>query len=167
MSQKCTSSKKSSRDKYYDICNYCKKKGHWVKNYSKRKKKIKNPKNLKRKLIMLRKMNVETMLLTIQVKHLLLQLCRCLVMKLSINSNDPMHLYHHRRNRVFEFERISQIKIYMGNNSTQEVVEKIKIKIKIKIKMIVGANMILTMFGNDVIYIFGVTNHLCKTTSQR
>jgi len=56
MSQKCTSSKKNSRDKYYDICNYCKNKGHWAKKIqkgnSKRKKKTKNPKNLKKKLIM-------------------------------------------------------------------------------------------------------------------
>ncbi len=39
MSQKCTSSKKSSQDKYHDICNYCKNKGHWEKKCSKRKKK--------------------------------------------------------------------------------------------------------------------------------
>jgi hypothetical protein len=39
INQKCTSSKKRSRDKYYDICNYCKNKGHWAKKYSKRKKK--------------------------------------------------------------------------------------------------------------------------------
>jgi hypothetical protein len=53
----------------------------------------------------------------------------------------------------------------MGGNSTQEVVGKVKIKMK----MIVGANMILTMFRSDVIYILGLTTNLfsmCKATSQ-
>jgi hypothetical protein len=41
MSQKCTSSKKNSREKYYDICNYCKNKGHWAKKIQKGKKRLK------------------------------------------------------------------------------------------------------------------------------
>jgi hypothetical protein len=84
-----------------------------------------------------------------------------------VNSNAPMHLYCHKRNWVFEFEfeRISPIKIYMGNNSTQKLVGKGKIKIK----MIVGTNMILTMLRNNIIYILGLNNNLfsmCKATSQ-
>jgi len=42
-----------------------------------------------------------------------------------VNSNASMHICH-KKNWYFEFERISPIKIYMGNNSTQEVVKKRK-----------------------------------------
>jgi hypothetical protein len=48
-SQKHSSSKKSVRDKSWDICNYYKKKVIGQKNIQKEKE-IKNPRNLKRKL---------------------------------------------------------------------------------------------------------------------
>jgi hypothetical protein len=41
--------KKIDKDKSQDICNYCKKKGHWVRNCM--KKKDENLRNLTRKLI--------------------------------------------------------------------------------------------------------------------
>jgi hypothetical protein len=50
---------------------------------------------------------------------------------LYVNSNVSMHLCH-IRNWYFEFERISPIKIYIGNNSTQEVVGKGKMKMIVR-----------------------------------
>jgi len=45
-SRKNVGFKKTTRDKSQDVCNYCKMKGHWVKDYTKRKKdeKYKKPK---------------------------------------------------------------------------------------------------------------------------
>jgi hypothetical protein len=58
-----------------------------------------------------------------------------------------MHMSH-KRDWFNDFEKISQIKIYMGNNSTQEEVGKGKIKIK----MIVGINNFSATLSN-VIYV--------------
>jgi hypothetical protein len=45
-SRKNVGFKKTTKDKSQDVCNYCKMKGHWVKDYTKRKKdeKYKKPK---------------------------------------------------------------------------------------------------------------------------
>jgi len=43
-SQKHSSSKKNVRNKSQDVCNYYKKKGHWAKEHSKRKKEKKSKK---------------------------------------------------------------------------------------------------------------------------
>ncbi len=61
-----------------------------------------------------------------------------------------MHLFH-RRDWFYDFEKISPIKIYMGDNSTQEIVGKGKIKIN----MIVGVDNISAIFS-DVIYVLGL-----------
>ncbi len=64
--------KKTTRDKSQDVCNYCKMKGHWVRDCTKRKK-DENLKNL-RKRLMQKKKNME-IVLPIIVKRLSLQHC--------------------------------------------------------------------------------------------
>ncbi len=73
-SQKCKSFKKNMRNKSQDICNVAKRKVT-RRNNVQNKKKTKKSRKLKKKLITHRKMSMETILLTIQVKKLLLQLC--------------------------------------------------------------------------------------------
>ncbi len=48
ISQKNVGFKKTARDKSQDVCNYCKMKGHWVKDYTKRKKNEKSKKPKKK-----------------------------------------------------------------------------------------------------------------------
>jgi hypothetical protein len=74
-----------------------------------------------------------------------------------------MHLFH-KRDWFYDFEKILVIKIYMGDNSTQEIVGKRKMKINI----IVEVNNIFATFS-DVIYVFNLTNFIFfvnKATSQ-
>jgi hypothetical protein len=59
----------------------------------------------------------------------------------------------HKRDWFNDFEKISQIKIYIRDNSTQEEVGRGKIKIN----MIVGINNISTTFSN-VIYVPSLAN---------
>ncbi len=123
MSRKRTSCKKSSQDKYHDICNYCK--SHWATKCSKRKiKKTKNPKNLKRKFDIVEKNeNGNNVTNHLGETFVIIALSVHGDGTWYVNSNASMHLCH-KRNWYFESERISPIKIYMGSNSTQEVVGK-------------------------------------------
>ncbi len=78
---KSVGSKKTIRNKFQDICNYCNKKGHWVKNCTKRKVDEKS-KNFDKKSD-IEKVNMEIMRL-ITMSLLLSQLCPCLVMMLGM-----------------------------------------------------------------------------------
>ncbi len=59
----------------------------------------------------------------------------------------------HKRDWFNDFEKISQIKLYMGDNSTQEKVGKGEIKIN----MIVGINNIYATL-NNVNYVPSLAN---------
>jgi len=96
----------------------------------KKTKKTKSPKNLKRKFD-----NVEKNEHGNNVTNHLGEAFVIIALSLygdetwCVNSNASMHLCH-RRNWYFESKSKLPIKIYMGNNSTQEVVGKEKMKMK-------------------------------------
>jgi hypothetical protein len=75
-----------------------------------------------------RKMTMETMLLTIQVKKIVITTLLVFGDETwYVNFGGSMHLCH-RKDWFFEFEWLLLVKIYMGYNSTQEVIGKGKSK---------------------------------------
>ncbi len=112
-SHKSVGSKKIARNKFQDICNYCKKKGHWVRNCMKRKVDEKSKKFDK-------KVNIE------KIEHgnsVIDHNETFVVATLSMFNDDVwyvdsspfMHIFH-RRDWFYEFEKTSLVN--MGNNST-------------------------------------------------
>ncbi len=114
-SQRHSSFKKSVRDKSQDICNYYQKKVIGQKNIQKEKeiKKFKKPK----KKIDTSEKNKHGNSDTINIVKVILALLMFGDETWYVNFSASMHLCH-RKDYFFEFERISPVKIYMGNNST-------------------------------------------------
>lgn len=146
ISHKNVRSKKIARNIFQDICNYCKKKGHWVRNYMKRKVDEKSKK-------FDQKINIE------KIEHgnsVIDHNEDFVVATLSmfnddvwyVYSNAFMHLFH-RRNWFYEFEKISLVNI--RNNSKQVAIGKGKIKTRLTM----GGNTIYVTL-NDVIYVLGL-----------
>jgi hypothetical protein len=72
--------------------------------------------------------------------------------------------FFHRRDCFYEYEKTSPIEIYMGNNSTQNIVSKGKIMMKLTMR----ENTIFAML-NDVIYVPSLTKNfffVSEATSQ-
>jgi len=94
----------------------------------KKTKKTKSPKNLKRKFDNVEK-NEHGNNVTNHLGEAFVIIALSLYGDETWCVNASMHLCH-RRNWYFESKSKSPIKIYMGNNSTQEVVGKEKMKMK-------------------------------------
>jgi hypothetical protein len=136
-------------------------KGHWVKDYTKRKKdeKIKKPE----KKIDEKKGEHGNSATNHNETFVITTLSMSSDESRYVDFGASMHLFH-KRDWFYDFEKISLIKNYMGDNSTQEIVGKRKMKIN----MIVGVNNIFATF-RDVIYVLGVTKcffFVSKTSSQ-
>ncbi len=144
--------RKTIRDKSQDVCNYCKMKGHWVKDYTKRKKNEKSKKPKKK--IDEKKGEHGNSVIDHNETFVITTLSMSSDESWYVDFGASMHLFH-IRDWFYDFEKISPIKIYMGDNSTQEIVGKGKIKIN----MIVRVNNISATFS-DIIYVLGLAKNL-------
>jgi len=136
-------------------------KGHWVKDYTKRKKDEKSKKPKKK--IDTKKQEHGNSATDHNETFVITALSMFSDESWYVDFAASMHLFH-KRDWFYDFEKILVIKIYMGDNSTQEIVGKRKMKIN----MIVEVNNIFATF-NDVIYVLDLTKlffFMNKATSQ-
>jgi len=136
-------------------------KGHWVKDYTKRKKDEKSKKPKKK--IDAKKKEHGNSATDHNEAFVIIALSMSSDESWYVDFGASMHLFH-KKDWFYDFEKISVIKIYMGDNSTEEIVGKRKMKINI----IVEVNNIFATFS-DVIYVLGLTNFIFfvnKATSQ-
>jgi hypothetical protein len=110
-SQKNVGFKKTTRDKSQDVCNYCKMTGHWVKDYTKRKKDEKS-KKLKKKIDAKKGEHGNS-----ATDHNEAFVIIALSMFSDVDFGASMHLFY-KRDWFYDFGKISVIKIYIGDNST-------------------------------------------------
>ncbi len=154
-SHKSVGSKKIARNKLQDICNYCKKKGHWVRNCTKIK--VDEKSKFFDKKVNIKKTKHGNNVIDHNEAFVVITLSMFSDDAWYMDSSASIHLFH-RKDWLYEFEKTSLVN--MGDNSTQEAIGKRKIKMR----LIVGGNTIYATL-NDAIYVPSLIKNLYSVSN--
>jgi len=142
------------KNKSEKVCNYCKQKVHWARECEKRKNEYAKRKTKLINTVKSSNQDGEAFIYALATS--------CEANAWYVNFGTSSHLSHYKK-RFKTYGSISLVKIYIGDNSTQDTIRKRNIKIM----MTVGDTTIKGMFI-DILHIPGITTQkkfVSKATS--
>jgi hypothetical protein len=131
------------RGKSENVCNYCKQKVHWARKCEKRKNEYAKRKTKLINIVESSNWDGEAFIYALATS--------CEANAWYVNFRTSSHLLHYKK-RFKTYENISPVKIYIGDNSTQDTIRKRNIEIM----MTMGGTIIKGVFI-DILHILGIT----------
>jgi hypothetical protein len=147
------SSAQKHKDKSENVCNYCKQKVHWAKECEKRKNEYAKRKTKLLSIVKSSNKDGEAFIYALATF--------CEANAWYVNFGTSSH-FSHCKKRFKTYESISLVKIYIGDNSTQDTIRKTNIEFM----MTVGDTTIKGVF--NILHIPGITKKIFfvnKTTT--